>query len=47
MEDCLATCAYDDGKGIRRQVTEVVVGDPQGGVNVLAPKAEDGPARGR
>ena len=42
VEGRLATREYDDSKGIRRQVTEVVVAGPQGVVNVLTPKAKDG-----
>ena len=42
VEGRLGTREYDDSKGIRRQVTEVVVAGPQGVVNVLTPKARDG-----
>ena len=42
VEGRLAIREYDDGKGIRRQVTEVVVAGPQGVVNVLTPKAKEG-----
>ena len=42
VEGRLATREYDDSKGIRRQVTEVVVAGPQGVVNVLTPKAKEG-----
>ena len=42
VEGRLATREYDDSKGIRRQVTEVVVAGLQGVVNVLTPKARDG-----
>ena len=44
VEGRLATREYDDSKGIRRQVTEVVVAGPQGVVNVLTPKAKEGAA---
>ena len=36
VEGRIATREYDDSKGIRRQVTEVVVAGPQGLVNVLS-----------
>ena len=42
VEGRLATREYEDSKGIRRQVTEVVVAGPQGVVNVLTPKRGDG-----
>ena len=42
VEGRLATREYDDSKGIRRQVTEIVVAGPQGVVNVLTPKAKEG-----
>ena len=38
VEGRLATREYDDSKGIRRRVTEVIVAGPQGVVNVLSPK---------
>ena len=38
VEGRLATREYDDRKGIKRQVTEVIVSGPQGVVNVLSPK---------
>ena len=38
VEGRLATREYDDSKGIRRRVTEVIVAGPQGLVNVLSPK---------
>ena len=41
VEGRLATREYDDGKGIGRQVTEVVVAGLQGVVNVLTPKAKE------
>ena len=41
VEGRLATREFDDSKGIRRQVTEVVVAGPQGVVNVLTPKAKE------
>ncbi len=46
VEGRLATREYDDGKGIRRKVTEVIVAGPQGVVNVLRPKAGAGHADG-
>ena len=46
VEGRLGTREYDDSKGIRRQVTEVVVAGPQGVVNVLTPKARDGAGGG-
>ena len=36
VEGRIATREYDDSKGIKRQVTEVVVAGPQGLVNVLS-----------
>ena len=36
VEGRMATREYDDSKGIKRQVTEVVVAGPQGLVNVLS-----------
>ena len=42
VEGRLATREYDDSRGIRRQVTEVVVAGPQGVVNVLTPRAKEG-----
>ena len=42
VEGRLATREYDDGKGIRRRVTEVVVAGLHGVVNVLTPKAREG-----
>ena len=42
VEGRLAIREYDDSKGIRRQVTEVVVAGPQGVVNVLTPKVKEG-----
>ncbi|MDD9990732.1 MAG: single-stranded DNA-binding protein [Rhodospirillales bacterium] len=42
VEGRLATREYDDSKGIRRQVTEVIVAGPQGVVNVLSPKPATG-----
>ena len=43
VEGRLATREYDDSKGIRRRVTEVIVAGPQGLVNVLSrkPTGED------
>ena len=43
VEGRLATREYDDSKGIRRKVTEIVVAGPQGLVNVLSrkPTGED------
>ena len=38
VEGRLATREYDDSRGIRRQVTEVVVAGPQSVVNVLSRK---------
>ena len=38
VEGRLATREYDDRKGIRRRVTEVIVAGPQGLVNVLSRK---------
>ena len=48
VEGRLATREYDDSKGIRRQVTEVVVAGPKGVVNVLSrkPAADDGEGSG-
>ena len=46
VEGRLATREYDDSKGIRRQVTEVVVAGPQDVVNVLTPKAKEGAGAG-
>ena len=42
VEGRLSTREYNDRKGIKRQVTEVVVAGPQGLVNVLTPKAATG-----
>lgn len=44
VEGRLATREYDDDKGIRRQVAEIVVSGPQGVVNVLSPKPAGGDA---
>ncbi len=38
VEGRLASREYDDSKGIRRQVTEVIVAGAPGVVNVLSPK---------
>ena len=46
VEGRLASREYDDSKGIRRRVTEVIVAGPQGVVNVLTPKAGAGHADG-
>ena len=42
VEGRLATREYDDSKGIRRQVTEVIVAGPQGAGERAEPEGGDG-----
>ena len=44
VEGRLATREYRDKKGDNRRVTEIVVAGPQGHVNVLTPRQDDGRA---
>ena len=44
IEGRLTTREYRDKKGDNRRVTEIVVGGPQGLVNVLSPRQDDGRA---
>ena len=42
IEGRITTREYRDKKGDNRRVTEIVVGGPQGHVNVLSPRQDDG-----
>ena len=42
IEGRITTREYQDKKGDNRRVTEIVVGGPQGRVNVLSPRQDDG-----
>ena len=42
IEGRITTREYRDNKGDNRRVTEIVVGGPQGLVNVLSPRQDDG-----
>ena len=42
IEGRITTREYRDKKGDNRRVTEIVVGGPQGLVNVLSPRQDDG-----
>ena len=42
IEGRITTREYQDKKGDNRRVTEIVVGRPQGRVNVLSPRQDDG-----
>ena len=44
IEGRFTTREYQDKKGDNRRVTEIVVGGPQGRVNVLSPRQDDGRA---
>ena len=42
VEGRITSHEYQDKKGDNRRVTEIVVGGPQGRVNVLSPRQDDG-----
>ena len=42
IEGRITSHEYQDKKGDNRRVTEIVVGGPQGLVNVLSPRQDDG-----
>ena len=42
IEGRITSHEYQDKKGDNRRVTEIVVGGPQGRVNVLSPRQDDG-----
>ena len=44
IEGRITTHEYQDKKGDNRRVTEIVVAGPQGHVNVLSPRRDDGRA---
>ncbi len=46
IEGRITTREYQDKKGNNRRVTEIVVGGPQGLVNVLSPRQDDGRVEG-